>query len=87
MCAKRKVHFTIKNGGVVIANIWKVYVKNKRRGKIKHIVTIDFETFYDVGYGLKKYTTEHYMRDPKFQVIGFAIKVDDDSTKWYSGTH
>ena len=54
---------------------------------MKHIVTIDFETFYDTGYGLKKYTTEHYIRDAQFQVIGFAIKVDDCSTKWYSGTH
>jgi DNA polymerase len=54
---------------------------------MKHIVTIDFETFYDSGYGLRKYTTEHYIRDPQFQVIGFAIKVDDSSTKWYSGTH
>ena len=54
---------------------------------MKHIVTIDFETFYDAGYGLKKYTTEHYIRDGQFQVIGFAIKVDDCTTKWYSGTH
>jgi hypothetical protein len=54
---------------------------------MKHIVTIDFETFYDTGYGLKKYTTEHYIRDGQFQVIGFAIKVDDCTTKWYSGTH
>ena len=36
---------------------------------MKHIVTIDFETFYDTGYGLKKYTTEHYIRDAQFQVI------------------
>ena len=62
-------------------------VKIKRRGIIKHLVTIDFETFYDVGYGLKKYTTEHYIKDGQFQVIGFAIKVDDCSTKWYSGSH
>ena len=62
-------------------------VKIKGRGKIKHIITIDFETFYDAGYGLKKYTTEHYIRDGQFQVIGFAIKVDDCSTKWYSGSH
>ena len=54
---------------------------------MKHFITIDFETFYDSGYGLRKYTTEHYIRDPQFQVIGFAIKVDDSSTKWYSGTH
>ena len=87
MCAKRKVHFIIKNGGVVIANIWKVYVKNKRRGKIKQIITLDFETFYDTGYGLKALTTEEYIKSPQFQVIGFAIKVNDNYTKWYTGSH
>ena len=30
MYAKRKVHFTIKNGGVVITNIWKAIVKIAR---------------------------------------------------------
>ena len=27
MCVKRKVFFIIKNGGVVITNIWKAIVK------------------------------------------------------------
>ncbi len=80
----------VVNGIVVWRVSWEYLISKdivKRRGKIKHIITIDFETFYDVGYGLKKYTTEHYIRDGQFQVIGFAIKVDDCSTKWYSGTH
>ena len=51
------------------------------------IVTLDFETFYDTGYGLKKLTTEEYIKSPLFQVIGVAIKIDQGSTKWYSGTH
>jgi DNA polymerase I-like protein with 3'-5' exonuclease and polymerase domains len=51
------------------------------------IVTLDFETFYDTGYGLKKLTTEEYIKSPLFQVIGVAIKIDQGSTKWHSGTH
>ena len=52
-----------------------------------NLVTIDFETFYDTGYGLNRLTTEEYIRHELFQVIGLAIKINDGSTKWYSGTH
>ena len=52
-----------------------------------NLITIDFETFYDVGFSLSNLTTEEYIRDPKFQVVGFAVKIDDGKTKWYSGTH
>lgn len=49
------------------------------------IVTIDMETYYDKDYGLKKLTTEQYVRDPRFEVIGVGIKVNDYPTDWYSG--
>ena len=49
------------------------------------IITIDFETFYDVGYGLNRLTTEEYIKSPMFQVIGAAIKINDGKTKWYRG--
>ena len=39
-----------------------------------NIVTIDVETFYDDTYSLRKMTTEDYVRDPHFEVIGVAIK-------------
>ena len=51
------------------------------------LITIDFETFYDVGYGLKKLTTEEYIKSPMFQVIGVSIKIDDGMIHWYTGTH
>ena len=51
------------------------------------LITLDFETFYDTGYGLNKLTTEEYIRDPQFQVIGFSIKLDDHQEKWYTGSH
>ena len=49
------------------------------------IVTIDFETYYDRDYSLSKMTTESYIRDERFQVIGVAIKVNDTPTRWYKG--
>lgn len=48
-------------------------------------VTLDFETFYDGAYSLSKMTTEAYVRDPRFQVIGFSYKIDDASPVWVSG--
>jgi DNA polymerase I-like protein with 3'-5' exonuclease and polymerase domains len=49
------------------------------------IVTIDFETYYDKDYSLSKMTTESYIRDPRFEIIGVGIKVNDWPTDWYSG--
>ena len=50
------------------------------------LVTLDFETYYSKDFGLKKYTTEAYIRDPQFEVIGVAVKVDDHPTDWFSGS-
>lgn len=49
------------------------------------IVTIDFETYYDKDFSLSKMTTENYIRDPRFEVIGVGIKVNNHPTDWYSG--
>jgi DNA polymerase I-like protein with 3'-5' exonuclease and polymerase domains len=51
-----------------------------------NLITLDFETYYDKEYGLKKFTTEEYIRDEKFEVIGVAVK-DKGVTKWFTGTH
>jgi DNA polymerase len=50
-------------------------------------VTLDFETYYSKEFSLTKFTTEEYIRDKQFEVIGVAVKVDDDETVWFSGTH
>ena len=50
------------------------------------LITLDFETYYDKEYGLKKFTTEEYIRDPRFEVIGVAVKADD-TMHWCTGTH
>lgn len=50
------------------------------------IVTIDLETYYDKDFSLSKMTTEAYIRDPRFQVIGVGIKVNDQEVDTYSGS-
>lgn len=49
------------------------------------IVTIDFETYYDKDFSLSKMTTEAYIRDPQFEVIGVGVKVNNYPTDWYTG--
>jgi DNA polymerase len=49
------------------------------------IITLDFETYYDQEYSLSKMTTEEYVRDDCFEVIGVAVKVNDEDTVWFSG--
>jgi DNA polymerase I-like protein with 3'-5' exonuclease and polymerase domains len=51
------------------------------------LITIDFETFYSQDFSLSKMTTEEYVRDPRFEVIGVSVKVNDEATEWASGTH
>jgi DNA polymerase I-like protein with 3'-5' exonuclease and polymerase domains len=50
------------------------------------VITIDFETMYDRHYSLSSMTTEEYIRDELFEVIGVAVKVNDGETVWFSGT-
>lgn len=58
-----------------------------RKGEMENLIVIDFETYYDKHYGLKKYTTEEYIRDPQFEVIGVALKHNQKETVWKTGTH
>lgn len=48
-----------------------------------HIIAFDAETFYDRDYSLTKMSTEAYIRDPRFETIGVAIKLDDGPIRWY----
>jgi len=50
-----------------------------------NVITVDFETFYDRHFSLSKMTTEEYIRDELFEVIGVAVKVSDGETQWFSG--
>jgi DNA polymerase len=48
---------------------------------------LDFETFFSDDYTLKKMTTEAYIRDPRFEALGCAIRFEHptlkDTTYWY----
>ena len=50
-----------------------------------NFITLDFETYYDRQYSLRKLTTEEYVRDERFEVIGLAIKIGDRPTIWIEG--
>ena len=50
-------------------------------------VTLDFETFYSNDFSLPKLTTEEYVRDPRFQIIGVSASVDGGSPVWLRGSH
>ena len=52
-----------------------------------NILTIDFETAYGGALGFAKQTTEEYIRDPRFEVIGVAVQVNDGEPVWFSGSH
>ena len=51
------------------------------------LITLDFETYYDKDFSLRKLTTEEYIRDSRFQVVGVGVKVNNGPTEWASGTH
>ena len=51
-----------------------------------NLITLDFETYYDKAFSLSKMTTEAYIRDPRFEVIGVAVRVNGLGTVWFSGT-
>jgi len=51
-----------------------------------NILTIDFETYYTVDFSLTKLTTEEYVRDDRFEVIGVAVKENEGEPQWFSGT-
>jgi DNA polymerase len=47
-----------------------------------NIITLDFETYYSQDFSLTKLTTEEYVRDERFQIIGVSIKENDGETRW-----
>lgn len=46
------------------------------------IVTLDFESYYSKDYNLRKLTTEGYVRDARFEVIGVSVAVGARPAVW-----
>lgn len=52
-----------------------------------NIYTVDIESHYSKEYSLsrKDVTTQSYVDDERFEVIGVAVKKNDEPTVWFSG--
>ena len=49
------------------------------------LLTLDFESFWAPDYSLSKLSTEEYVRDPRFEVIGVSLKHNAGPAVWYAG--
>ena len=45
------------------------------------VVTVDFETYFDVNYTLKKMSTSEYVRDPRFKAQMMGLKIGNKPTR------
>lgn len=52
---------------------------------LKAIITVDFETYYDKDFTLRKLSTSEYIRDSRFKVHMAGIKIGTGPVKVYSG--
>ncbi len=50
-------------------------------------VGIDFETYYDAEYSLKKMENAQYVMDERFESIGFSLKLPAQPARFYTGTY
>jgi DNA polymerase I-like protein with 3'-5' exonuclease and polymerase domains len=48
-------------------------------------IPIDFETYRDKQYSLHRITTTEYICDPRFEIIGVALRTPDGINHWVSG--
>ena len=47
-----------------------------------NLITLDFETYYDVRLSLSKMSTVQYVQDGEFKVWGVGVKFNDEDTVW-----
>lgn len=50
------------------------------------LAVVDFETYYDGEYSLKKMSTEDYVTDPRFEIILVGVKFQGEAPTWFTGT-
>lgn len=46
------------------------------------VVVVDYETYYDKDFSLRKITTTAYVRDDLFKALGASVKIGDGPTTW-----
>ncbi|RQH06604.1 DNA polymerase [Paraburkholderia dinghuensis] len=49
------------------------------------LVFLDFESAYDDDYSLSRMPTAAYVRDPRFETIGYSMAVGDGPVSWHTG--
>jgi DNA polymerase len=49
------------------------------------VLFLDYETYYDDEYSLRKMTPAEYILDHRFECIGVAAAVDDGPSQWIDG--
>lgn len=47
------------------------------------VICLDFETYYSSDYSLTKLSTEEYVRDPRFEIIGCGISMGGRPAVWF----
>ena len=54
-----------------------------------NLITLDFETYWADKYSLgrRDMTTEQYINDDRFEVIGVSVKVNDQKAEWFTGNY
>ena len=55
--------------------------------KSSEVITLDFETYWDSDYTLKKLATSEYIRDDRFKAQCVGIKVGTDDVLWIPDKH
>lgn len=54
--------------------------------KQRDLLTLDFESYYADDFSLSKMTAIEYVNDPRFQLILFSVKRNNEPTVWFTGT-
>lgn len=60
-----------------------VFPELARAGYPTEVVVLDFETYFDESYSLRKLSTVEFIADPQFEVLLLAVH-DGTSPRWYA---
>lgn len=55
------------------------------RSNLYHHLFLDYESYYDTEYSLKRMPPPQYILDPRWETIGCAVKVDEEPSMFIDG--